>query len=179
MTNLINKGFVKKIENINEALSYVTLIAPEGGEPRIPFCGILNEKNYEGKPVVITLNNSEEMSYSHIKEVDSSFKEIKLQYENPFLHSNNEIKFLCPIEIGEVLINASNKKEEIYQAKKFPKSGIVRFSTLEKISDGMEFHRFYKMRNNNPKTLVKISQRPYDREFRIGLGERAMIPEGE
>ena len=175
-SKIINKGLVKKIENINDSLSYVTLVVSENREHRIPFCGKLNERNYQGKPVVITINNSDETSYSHIKEVDSSFEEIKQPSKNPFLYSNNKVKFLCPIKVGEELINSFDKKEEIYRIKKFPNSGIVRFNTLEKINDAVELHRFYEMRDNDPNKLTKINQIVYDREFRIGLGGRSRIP---
>ncbi|MBI2003952.1 hypothetical protein HYS72_00620 [Candidatus Pacearchaeota archaeon] len=73
MTNqIINKGFVKKIENINESLSYVTLISDK--EQRVPFYSRLKEEIYKGKPVVITLDDSPEMPYSHIKEINSNSK---------------------------------------------------------------------------------------------------------
>jgi len=69
MTNeIINKGFVKKIENINESLSYVTLISDK--EQRVPFYSRLKEENYKGKFVVITIDDSPEMPYSHIKEIN-------------------------------------------------------------------------------------------------------------
>ena len=72
MTNkIINQGFVKKIENINEALSYVTLISD--GEQRVPFYSRLKEEIYKGKCVVITIDNSPEMPYSHIKEIGFLF----------------------------------------------------------------------------------------------------------
>ena len=67
INKIINQGFVKKIENINEALSYVTLISDK--EQRVPFYSRLKEEIYKGKYVVITLDNSPEMSYSHIKEI--------------------------------------------------------------------------------------------------------------
>ena len=73
MTNeIVNKGFVKKIENINEALSYVTLISDK--ERRVPFYSMLKEEIYKGKQVVITIDNSPEMSYSHIKEINPNSK---------------------------------------------------------------------------------------------------------
>ena len=77
MTNFTNTGLVKRIENINEYLSYITLINNEGAdfkEQRVPFYSKLKEEIYMGKSVRITIDNSPEMPYSHIKEINSNLK---------------------------------------------------------------------------------------------------------
>ena len=71
INKIINQGFVKKIENINESLSYITLISD--GEQRVPFYSKLKEETYKGKSVVITIDDSSEMPYSHIKEIGFLF----------------------------------------------------------------------------------------------------------
>ena len=72
INKIINQGFVKKIENINETLSYITLISDK--EQRVPFYSRLKEEIYKGKSVVITLDNSPEMPYSHIREIAPNSK---------------------------------------------------------------------------------------------------------
>lgn len=88
---------------------------------------------------------------------------------------NRGMIFPDKIEVGERIINQYDFIEEIYKVNKF--KDLTYFRTLEKVHDGVEIHRFYKLQGDDlNKGLKKISQSAYDREFRIGLGGKPLIP---
>ncbi|MEK6823930.1 MAG: hypothetical protein AABY06_02740 [Nanoarchaeota archaeon] len=91
-----------------------------------------------------------------------------------FLYSNREMILPDKIEVSKKIINQYNFIEEIYKVNIF--KNITRFCTLEKIHDAVEIHRFYEIIDNDPNKLTKLNQKFYDREFRIGLGGRPIIP---
>ena len=95
--------------------------------------------------------------------------------KKPFLYSERGMIFPDEIEVGGKIINQYDFIEEIYKVNKF--ENLTYFHTLERVHDCMEIHRFYKLRGDDlNKGLKKVNQQVYDKEFRIGLGGRPLIP---
>ncbi len=89
--------------------------------------------------------------------------------KKPFLYSNGGMILPDKIEVSKKIINKYNFIEEIYKVNTF--KNITRFCTLEKVQNDLEIHRFYEMRDNDPKKLTKLNQRFYDTSLRIGLSD--------
>ena len=95
--------------------------------------------------------------------------------KKPSLSSERGMIFPDEIEVGGRVVNQYDFIEEIYKVNKF--KDLTYFCTLEKVHDNLEIHRFYRLRGDDlNKGLKKINQKVYDREFRIGLGGRPLIP---
>ena len=90
----------------------------------------------------------------------------KMPSKKQFLYSNRGKIFPDKIKPGAEICNQYDFIESIYNVHSFD-CDLTYFSSLEKIGEDIELHRFYKLQGNNPANSEVINQRFYDKRFRL------------